>query len=295
MKLSLSAQQLRLPEFWLLAIGAGLMAIHFSLVWQSDVAEFQGNCFVFWAAAASLVWRKRDELEFRSSLIASLIGIGLLAIALLRIHLAPDLGLFLRLFPLITGLGLALMASGFQNVRCYWREFAVFTLLAVPPTLLSSIVDISPFTARFSTVLLWLGGFDVHRQGLYIFLSNGAAVEVYQGCSGIAVILQVLKFVGLALLLFPSTWLQRGVISIAGVAIAFFTNAIRVAILAILSAPGSKPAFDYWHDGTGSLIFSMLAVSMTGAICYFWLLADPVEDSISAECNEGTEEHAEDW
>lgn len=275
MKLTLSSptQLLRIPKYWLLAIGAGLMAIHLSLVWQSNLPELQGNCFVFWAAAVSLVWRNRDDLEFKSSIVASLVGFGLIAIALLRIHLLPDLGLFLRLFPLVTGLGLALLASGFKNLRAYWREFTTFVLLALPPTALA-FFEISPITARFTTVLLWLSGYEVQRQGVYLTLSTGASIEVYHGCSGIVVILQVLKYVGLAFLLFPSNWLQRIVIPIVGIAIAFLTNAVRVAILAVLSAPGNDEAFTYWHDGNGSLVFSMLAVSIVGGICYYWLLRD---------------------
>lgn len=278
MKLALSspAQLLQIPKYWLLAIGAGLMAIHLSLVWQSNSAEFQGNCFVFWAAAVSLVWRKRDNVEFNSSPIASLIGFGLIAVALLRIHILPDLGLFLRLFPIVTGLGLALLASGFKNLKQYWREFVVFVLLALPPTALA-FIEISPITAKFTTLLLWLAGFEVQRQGVYVMLSTGASIEVYHGCSGIAVMLQVLKFVGLALLMFPSTWFQRIAIPVLGVAIAFLTNAIRVAILAVLSAPGQDQAFQYWHDGNGSLVFSMLAVLMVGGICYFWLLREEPE------------------
>lgn len=276
-------QLLRIPKYWLLAIGAGLMAIHLSLVWQGNLPEFQGNAFVFWAAAVSLVWRKRDDLVFNSSILASLVGFGLIAIALIRIHILPDLGLFLRLFPLITVLGLALLASGFKHLRSYWREFAVFILLALPPTALA-FIEISPITARFTTLLLWIAGFEVQRQGVYIMLSTGASIEVYHGCSGIVVILQVLKFVGLAFLMFPTTWMQRMVLPIVGIAIAFLTNAIRVAILAVLSAPGNGEAFGYWHDGNGSLVFSMIAVSIVGAICYFWLMQE-----------ESDSEEWEDW
>ncbi|MBW4444599.1 MAG: cyanoexosortase A [Plectolyngbya sp. WJT66-NPBG17] len=287
MKLVLSSptQLLRIPKYWLLAIGAGLMAIHLSLVWRSNLPEFQGNCFVFWAAAVSLVWQKRDDFEFKSSFAASLLGSALIAIALLRIHILPDFGLFLRLFPLITGLGLALLATGFKHLRHYWHEFAVFILLAIPPTALS-FFEISPITARFSTLLLWLSGFEVQRQGVYIMLSTGASIEVYHGCSGVIVIIQVLKFVGLAFLLFPTNWIQRIVLPIVGIVIAFFTNAIRVMILAILSAPGSGEAFTYWHDGSGSLAFSMLAVSIVGALCYFWLLRDEDIERISEEGEE---------
>jgi cyanoexosortase A len=272
MKLALSSpsQLLQIPKYWLLAIGAGLMAIHLSLVWQSNLPEYQSNCFVFWAAAVSLVWRKRDDLKLESSVAASALGFVILAIALLRIHLLPDFGTFLRFFPLVSALALALLASGFRGLRQYWRELTVFVLLALPPGALS-FLEISPLTAQFSTVLLWLSGFEVHRQGVFIWLSNGAAVEVYHGCSGIMVILQVLKFVGLAFLLFPSSRLQKITIPILGIAIAFITNAIRVVILATLSKPDTKVAFDYWHHGNGSLIFSLLAVAITGIICYFWL------------------------
>jgi hypothetical protein len=35
-----------------------------------------------------------------------------------------------------------------------------------------------------------------------------------------------------------------------------------------------QPAFDYWHTGQGSLVFSMIAVLLFGVFCWFAFLRD---------------------
>ncbi|MGA1626717.1 MAG: archaeosortase/exosortase family protein, partial [Prochlorothrix sp.] len=44
----------------------------------------------------------------------------------------------------------------------------------------------------------------------------------------------------------------------------FIINSFRVVLMAILTAIQNDTAFDYWHDGKGSLTFGMVAVLSLG-------------------------------
>jgi exosortase/archaeosortase family protein len=65
--------------------------------------------------------------------------------------------------------------------------------------------------------------------------------------------------------------------------IAFVVNAIRVALMALLVAGGDKLAFDYWHEGTGSNIFSLVTMMLFGLFCKFMIQSEPPEPPESAE------------
>jgi exosortase/archaeosortase family protein len=82
--------------------------------------------------------------------------------------------------------------------------------------------------------------------------------------------MQLLTLTVIYLLLVPCDRIRKFLLPLIAVAIAIFVNGIRLAILAIVATPGAKQAFDYWHEGDGSLIFSMIAVAAFGAICYAW-------------------------
>jgi exosortase/archaeosortase family protein len=41
--------------------------------------------------------------------------------------------------------------------------------------------------------------------------------------------------------------------------------------MAILVAQQQMAAFDYWHEGDGSLVFSLIAVLLFGLFCWFLL------------------------
>jgi exosortase/archaeosortase family protein len=63
--------------------------------------------------------------------------------------------------------------------------------------------------------------------------------------------------------------------------IAFIVNGIRVAILATLAA--NPESLEYWHKGEGSLIFSMIGVTILGLFCFFLLRQGEDEQYDSVE------------
>ncbi|MBD2022075.1 cyanoexosortase A [Leptolyngbya sp. FACHB-36] len=266
-------QRLQEPKFWLLGIAAAIATLHLTLVDRISNAELFATSFLFWLAAGSLVWDKRHTLTLRSSATSSILGACLLGLVLLRSTSLPDSNFFLRAVPFVSMLGLCLLASGARKLRQYWKELLIFGLLTLHPALelLLQLLDLPTLTAKAATFLLWYSGVDVQRQGVFLQLPTGR-VEVYGACSGLQSILQMLNISVLFLLMVPVRPLQRlWCISVA-VLLGFVVNSARVSLMAILVAFSQKNAFDYWHSGDGSLIFSMIAVLLFGGFCWLAFL-----------------------
>ncbi|MER3434973.1 MAG: cyanoexosortase A [Leptolyngbya sp. ERB_1_1] len=265
-------------RYLLLAIATVLTIIHFQLMGRTGhQGQFLEASVICWAAAWFMIWRRRQTLSFNSTPLASAIGLACIAWILLRSLVISEYDSFMRFLPLVSGVSLALLASGFA-LKQYWRELLTLSLMTIPITTLASQFDISPLTAELSSSLLWYSGFRVIQEGVMLHMPTGS-VEVYPGCSGLQLIWQHLSLGIVFVLLFPIGWLRSLIVLIAGVAIAFIVNSIRVALMAVLFAQNNREAFEYWHLGTGSLLFSMISVSIFGMLCYLLLeQADRAEE-----------------
>jgi exosortase/archaeosortase family protein len=82
--------------------------------------------------------------------------------------------------------------------------------------------------------------------------------------------------------MFPTTLSKKILTPVMAVFLAFIVNGFRVALMAVL-AHSNEAAFKYWHEGDGSLIFSMLAVLIFGFFCHFLLLRNESENQDSME------------
>lgn len=283
------SQKLQEPKFWLLAIAAAVAAVHLTLLSRTDNSDIFATSMLFWLAAGSLIWDNRETYKFDSSLIPSIVGLLLLALILLRVVGSPDSTSSAWILPFIGTLSIGLLASGFKGLRQYWKEFIIFGLLAIYPLLQLTLqaIDLSELTAMAASFNLSYLGFPVQRQGVFLVMPT-SRVEVYGACSGIQSILQLLCISVLFLLMFPlkHRW-QQVLTVVAAVAIAFSVNAARVALMTILNNSGDKNAFDYWHLGQGSLIFSAIAVFIFGLFCWLVFLRTP-----SAKPDSGAQENA---
>ena len=255
---------LQLPKLLLLGIAASLMSLHLTLVWQQDYTNLWMTSLIFWGAISVLVSQQRHQLTLTSGRLASGLGTTILVVVLLK-STSPTLN-YLNMFPLLSALGLALLASGFKGLKHYRREFVSLFFFSVPRVAVSPLIDLSPLTAKLATFLLWYLGFDVSRYGVNIILPGGA-VSVYSGCSGLATILELLALAVLLLVLFPTRRSHQILVSIGAVFLGFFVNGIRVVVMAIASA-ANEEAFDYWHTGDGSLIFALIAQLLFGLFCF---------------------------
>jgi hypothetical protein len=107
-------------QFWLLGIGAGLTAIILTLSWKSGDIAHVGMSVVFLLAVVSLLEDKHHYLSLESGIFPSTIG-GLLIGGVLwqsaNFHHINSPEIFLRVSPLISALGIGLLASGFKGLK----------------------------------------------------------------------------------------------------------------------------------------------------------------------------------
>ena len=255
-------------QFWLLAIAGGLIAVHLSLIWRVT-ADFNQIIISIlgWGAALSLLWDKRHTLNLESDVFSSFLGLLLISFVLIRSWFVVSFDTLFDLSPFIGGLGLAMLASGVKGLRQYWLELTIILALNAPIGMLLERIDISPLTAKFSAFILSHVGFEVVRQGVNIILPTGA-VEVYPGCSGLEGILRLLRLAVLFLVMFPTNLINKLLIPIVAVLVAFVVNSVRVALMAVLVAYSNQEAFEYWHLGTGSQIFFLISTLLFGGFCY---------------------------
>jgi len=264
-------KHLQEPKYWLLGIAAGSIALHLTLISRTENTDLFGTMFLFWGVVAFLIWERHESLTLESGVFSSLFGATLIALILLKSSSISGYDFFLRVSPLLSGVSLALLASGTKGLKQYWQEFLILAYTAIPPGAIEVFVDVSKLTAKFSAFLLHYLGFEVVRQGVLLSLPEGA-VKVYHGCSGVNAILQLLGLAVVFLLMFPTTPAQKIIVPIVAVMIAFVVNAARVGLMAVLVSLSQPEAFKYWHEGNGSAIFSMISVLIFGVFCWFAIL-----------------------
>ena len=276
-------KHLQEPKYWLLGIAAGLIALHLTLTSRTDNADLFGTMLLFWGVVAFLIWERHESLILESEVFSSIFGASLIALILLKSSSISGYDLFLRASPLLSGISLALLASGTKGLKQYWQEFLILAYTAIPPGLIGVFVDVATLTAKFSAFILHYVGFEVVRKGVFLILEKGS-VEVYHGCSGVNAILQLLGLAVVFLLMFPTTVGQKIVVPIVAVLIAFIVNAARVALMAVLVSLSQPQAFKYWHEGNGSVVFSIISVLIFGAFCWFAILQNEPQNNKKQNC-----------
>ncbi|PSB04818.1 cyanoexosortase A [Merismopedia glauca] len=273
----------RQPQFWLLAIASGLVAIHLTIVGKVETGDLFGISLIYWLAVGSLIWEKRATLVWRNDLSACILGSFLLLIVLFKSILPAVDSKFLYTAPLLSGLGLALIASGFHQLKQYWQELLILFCLVINKITIAFLgsINLAEYTAKFSTLLLWYSGFQVGREGVNIILPN-QVIEVYTACSGVEAIAQMEALALLFIIMFPLSLTKKIIVPLIAMVIGFVVNCIRVVIMSLLAANSQQEAFDYWHEGDGSLVFSLIAALVFAGFCYLLLRSENTQESDSA-------------
>ena len=272
------------PKYWLLGIAVGLITIQLTLASRADNVDLFGTMFMFWGVVAFLVWERAETLNLESGVFASFFGATLIALILIKSASIPvGYDFFIRIAPFLSGLSLALLASGVKGLKQYWQELLILAYIIIPPGLIGIFVDLALVTAKFSAFILHYVGFDVIREGVYLRLPTGS-IEVYHGCSGVNAILQLLGLALIFLLMFPTTRNQKIIVPIVAIILAFAVNAARVALMAVLVAFSQPGAFKYWHEGNGSFIFSMISVAIFGFFCWLFILREEPKNKEKQNC-----------
>lgn len=256
-------------KLWLLGIGASLTTINLSQISKNANSEILFINLVFLAFVCFSIKEKHYSLNLESGVISSFFGFLLIALVFLSSTVEINYGGLFLCYPLISGFGLALLASGFKGLKQYQIELLALFGLSAHRLLSITAPDISLVTAKLSTSILWYTGFKVVRSGVNVMLPTGS-IKIYAGCSGMSAIINLLSIALLFTLIFNLNWKQKILVPIVAAIFGFVVNGVRVAIMAILVAQGDKPAFEYWHDGDGSLIFTMISALVFG--CFCWVL-----------------------
>jgi len=248
-----------------------------TLLWKlGDIAHFWMS-IVFWLAVGSLLWDKQDILkqsEGKSDVLSRVAGTILIAFILFKSAMVSSkFDPFLRIAPFLSGLGLSLIAVGFQDLKQYWRELVILFFHGIPSVITSPLLGIiTSITAKAAYYSLWYVGFNVTNEGNYVALPTGR-VFVNEGCSGMEAMNYLLGLSVVCLLMFPTKQNKALVIGVA-VAFGFIINVFRVAGMALLVASNRLDLFKYWHEGEGSLVVGMVAVILFGIFYQYMLKRD---------------------
>jgi cyanoexosortase A len=178
--------------------------------------------------------------------------------------------------PLIFALGLGAVVFGFGRTVRVWKVIVILGLISILDLPFRSTVlgpmHLNELGAQISANLLLLVGYPAVASADQVILPTGS-VEVFGPCSSVSPIRYLLKLSFLVLMIFPSRWWQKLAIVSLGVIIAIFFNAVRISVMAVLSAAGDHARFDYWHIGGGSNVFSFLYATLFGFGCMLLLRA----------------------
>lgn len=220
----------------------------------------------FWLVALFLLWKKRDEITVSSQPLISMIGFLLLGWVLYRGMLVFWFeNSLVQLLPLAGFFALALLTAGGKGLNLYIRPFLALLIFSLVGSLIQLLFKAQPaglsfseLTAQASTFLLHYLGFDVAREGVYIFLNEGS-VEVLYFCTGGPLIALLFQLTLVLMLIIPLGWKLLSKLLLGIVGMGFFLGMIRVALLAVVVS--DRAAFDYWHGSEGNQIFSLIAFS----------------------------------
>lgn len=286
-----AAQETR---YWLLGLAASLMLFHLALTDQTGDMKSLSISFIFWGAIASMVWDKKESLQFRSTLFSSVLGTTILGLALFKTLQISSGGVFVQALPLIFAFSLALMASGWEYLGQYRKELLAFAILALPgerflsgglEALLTNTTgqNLTMLTAKTATFGLNLVGMNpLLTDDVYINLSR-SIVRVHEGCSGAGIIDFLLRLALLFLIIFKTSQQGKWLSPLIAIALGFIINGVRVALMAFLINNFNTETFDYWHVGDGSQVFGAIGVILLGGICYRFIQPEPSHSPQSSE------------
>ena len=255
-------------KFLLLVIAVSLIAIHFNIIYKYGDSKLVSTSILLLSAVLFNLWRKRDDIRVNSNNLSISIGIGIIAVVLFRSSFISKFDYFIQISPLLSALGMSLIASGVKGLKQYLQELILLLTLAIPfEVVIPHLVDLATLTAQGAASILWCLGFKVFPQGVNVVLPTGS-VEVSPECSGVKIVARMLRIAILFLVMFPRPWIQNILFPVIAVGIAFIVNTVRVAILAVLVANSKHSLFEFFHN-SGGHVFTITSLLVFAALCYF--------------------------
>ncbi len=281
-----NALLLKLPPSWRAAIPPvppptprNLWLALSSAVAIQNIAVFQSSqsehitvfAVLVWGGAVICMEDQFEELDPRPVVWGLIIGTLLLMWVLTRtaVILHWD-GLLFALAP-IGGLALGLLAEKPANLGRFRDPLLCLLLLPGFALLMRSLPEapISLLTAQLSGLWLSILGLDVIVNARSVLLPGGG-VMVLGPCNGLDMMAQILCVGVIFLLAFPiRSWASRVLVLLIAPLIGLISNTFRIALLAIFAGNGNSKGswwFDFFHESTGSLVFSGVAVLVFGMV-----------------------------
>ena len=263
-------------NLWLL-LAAALATQNIAVFHNSQNANTAVLAILVWGGALICLEDRLEHLQLRPSRTALWFGSALVVWVLVRTALVLQWDGLLYALPPIAGLALALLARPCRQIGPF-RD-ALFCLMLLPAfALLMRLLPeqpISLLTASMAGLLLYSLGFPVVVDQRSVLLSPGGGVQVLAACNGLDMIALVFCTAIIFLLAFPlRSNLSRLIVLGVAPLIGLLSNTIRISILTLVAGAGNGKGsfwFDFFHQDTGSLIFSGVGVFVFG-LCYLKLL-----------------------
>lgn len=257
-------------NLWLLL--ALLVATQSSAVFHSSQsANVAVLALMIWGGALICIEDQLDELRPQPGLLGLILGTLLLLWVLARtaVILHWD-GLLYGLAPL-AGLALALLCQPLRHLARFRDPLLCLMLLPAYALLMRVLPEapLSLITAQGAGFWLSILGLEVVVNGRSVALPGGG-VQVLAQCNGLDMMAQILCVGLIFMLAFRiRSWFSRLLLFLAAPLIGLLANTLRIALLAGFAGVGQgkgTPLFRFFHDDTGSLVFSGIAVFLYGVL-----------------------------
>jgi exosortase/archaeosortase family protein len=179
------------------------------------------------------------------------------------------------LLPLLSGLGLALLATPVRGLR---RVLPSLGILALLPLIRAALIPyptlLTNATAFIANFALLLCGLPAMIQANMVTLPGGSVV-VASACTGLPAMLQLLSVSFIFAIVFPMRYRwQNLIMAVCAMVLGFLVNGIRIAFLAVMISsqfPSKRWWFDLFHNGWPAWIFPGIAAFLFVNIYTLWL------------------------
>jgi cyanoexosortase A len=242
-----------------------------AVFYSSQSANVSILAAMIWGGALICIEDQLEDLRPQPRLFGLISGSILLVWVLARTSVILHWDGFLFLLAPLAGFALTLLC--FPISDCHRFRDPLLCLMLLPAfALLVRVLPESPLslaTAQGAGLWLSLLGLDVVVQGRHVLLPGGG-VEVLAACNGLDMIAQIMCIAMIFMLAFRiSSVLSRCLLFLAAPLIALVCNTFRIALLAFFSGSGhgkGSSLFSFFHNDSGSLIFSAVAVFFFGLL-----------------------------
>jgi exosortase/archaeosortase family protein len=215
--------------------------------------------------------------DMRPTLLGASLGCLLLLGVQWRVHLIAGDDLSIYLLPLLSWLGLLLLAFPARAMRPMLPSVVILALLPGLQILsLSSqfVKILIQLTANVLRVSFYLLGFPVRGDGAVLTLYRGG-VEVWYGCSGVESLQQLLLISIVFAIAFPMLRLWQNLLMCgAAIWLALVINIVRIGMLLCIQASSLANRqfwFELFHTGWPSLLFPGFAAYLFVCLYVFWM------------------------